>query len=331
MRNNWKVSVVIPAYNAEAFIVDAIRSARTQTYPIHEIIVVDDGSKDGTVAKVEQCGVANVTLIRKPNGGSASARNVGIHAATGDVIAFLDADDLWLPEKTEKQVTRMQQTGATLVYCSKSWIDEQQNPIPNRDPQVTFPEGNILADLIRGNYITSASCVLATKASLEQVGGFDESRKIFGAEDHELWLRMAHQFKMAAVQEELVRYRRHGANVTNEHENGCPYSRNVPDRVGSRLKASLKEVGLERLVRRRTEELLVEAIRDSFSRENYGEMRGFVGMAFRRRQIPFGCLHLAVISLFPVSLIKGLRVLGKKRVSAMATLVCGAVLLAVLE
>src|SRR5262245_19101881 len=98
------VSVIIPAYNAEAFIADTIRSVLAQTYQDFEVIVVDDGSRDGT-AKALQPFESRVRLHTQANAGVATARNTGVGLATGTFIAFLDADDLWLPHKLEQQLT----------------------------------------------------------------------------------------------------------------------------------------------------------------------------------------------------------------------------------
>jgi glycosyltransferase involved in cell wall biosynthesis len=101
-RGNTSVSAVIPAYNAERFISGAIQSVLVQTYEIAEIIVVDDGSMDRT-AEIA-AGFPEARVIRRPNGGPGAARNTGIHAASGEWIAFLDSDDLWVPRKTEIQL-----------------------------------------------------------------------------------------------------------------------------------------------------------------------------------------------------------------------------------
>ena len=99
-----KVSVIIPAYNAEKFIGEAIESVLNQTYKNIEIIVVDDGSKDNTYHIVKQNFGNQVKLIRKKNGGVSSARNMGVKNAEGEFIAYLDADDYWLPQKLEIQL-----------------------------------------------------------------------------------------------------------------------------------------------------------------------------------------------------------------------------------
>src|SRR5512134_3903793 len=99
------LSVIIPAYNAEAFIADTVHSALNQTYRDLEVIVVDDGSKDGTRDRLDAFG-RRVRVHQQANSGVARARNAGVRLATGDWIAFLDADDLWLPHKIERQMER---------------------------------------------------------------------------------------------------------------------------------------------------------------------------------------------------------------------------------
>jgi|GEM_PF-1470548 len=302
-----KISAIIPAYNAEAFILEAIRSIEAQTYPIDEIIVVDDGSKDGTVAKVEQYGSKRVKLVRKPNGGSASARNLGIQVACGDVIAFLDADDQWLPQKVEKQIERMQQTGAALVYCGKVWVDEQGRPIVNRDPQVSYPEGEILKDLIQGNYITSTSCVVATRESLEAVDGFNEIKHVAGAEDHELWLRMAKNYRFAATREELVLYRRHSSNMTNNRQHYYSSSVSALDHFCGQLNEQEATNELRVLINARIKKLITGAILEMFYLGHYADQRKFVRMAIKRRLLSWRHIDVVLLSFLPDPMIRLLR------------------------
>ena len=102
LENPFSVSVIIPAYNAEPYIVRCIRSVLMQSFPVHEIIVVDDGSADLTARLAEHYG-SPVRVIRQENAGVSAARNTGIHAASGNWIAFLDADDQWLPDRLKNQ------------------------------------------------------------------------------------------------------------------------------------------------------------------------------------------------------------------------------------
>ena len=153
---NTSVSAVIPAYNAEHFISDTIQSVLAQTYEIAEVIVVDDGSSDRTaeVAAV----FSRTRVIRRPNGGQGAARNTGIFAASGEWIALLDHDDIWLPRKTEVQ-----------LGCVASDVGVIHG---NQVEEVNF--GNLWH---RQAHI-GPSGTLIRKQTLLEVGGFEESRAV---------------------------------------------------------------------------------------------------------------------------------------------------------
>jgi glycosyltransferase involved in cell wall biosynthesis len=166
---NPLVSVVIPAYNAEQFIAEAIQSVLDQTHEVTEIIVVDDGSADNTSEVA--AGYARTRVIKQPNGGPGAARNTGIKAASGEWIAFLDSDDLWLPRKTEIQLGYV--TPDVGVIHS------------NRFDPINF--GNLWH---RQTHITPSGALVRKQALLD-VGGFEESRTIISVEDLNVWLRIA--------------------------------------------------------------------------------------------------------------------------------------------
>jgi glycosyltransferase involved in cell wall biosynthesis len=161
-----KVSGVIPAYNAEVTIAAAIESTLNQTYPLLEVIVVDDGSSDRTAEIVSRY---PVRLIRQPNAGVARARNAGIEAAQGDWIALLDSDDTWKPEKTAVQV-RYIEPSVGVIYS-------------NRPPEITFEK------LWRGRLSISPSGALVRKSIFQEIGGFDS--RLQGTEDLNLWQRIS--------------------------------------------------------------------------------------------------------------------------------------------
>lgn len=186
------ISVVIPAYNAEAFICRALESALRQTLPPVEILVVDDGSNDQTAKLAEQYD-PRVQVIRKANGGPASARNAGIERANSEWIALLDADDFWLPSKLEKQV-RVIEPGVALVH---SGAVGRRTEFP---AEITFQE------LWSSNYISSSS-VLILREAFNSAGGFDEDPALIGLEDYNLWLRIvAAGWKIRSISEELIVY-----------------------------------------------------------------------------------------------------------------------------
>jgi glycosyltransferase involved in cell wall biosynthesis len=168
-QSDVSVSAVIPAYNAELTISDTIQSVLAQTCEIAEIIVVDDGSSDRT-AEVA-AGFPRTRVMKRPNGGPGAARNTGIHAASGEWIAFLDSDDNWIPRKTEIQLECVT-PDAGVIHC-------------NRFDPIHF--GNLWH---RQAHI-SPSGALVRKQALLDVGGFPESRAVMSVEDLSLWLKIA--------------------------------------------------------------------------------------------------------------------------------------------
>lgn len=189
-----RISVVIPAYNAERTIIRTLESVFAQTFPPHEIIVVDDGSQDRTAEVVSQL-APRVRLIRQGNAGPAAARNHGIREATGEWIALLDSDDTWLPEKLQRQARELRPDVA-LVHC---YIVEAVDEV---DAELDFET------LWRGNRIGTSSVILS-KSAFNAVGGFNEDRRMMGVEDYNLWLRLAGAgLKIVTVKEPLSSYTR---------------------------------------------------------------------------------------------------------------------------
>lgn len=202
------VSVIIPAYNAERWIGATLASALAQTYRNLEVVVVDDGSRDRTTEIIQSfaAGDPRVRLLRQANCSPAAARNVGLAAATGSLIAPLDADDLWRPEKLEKQVAAMRLAGPRigLVYSWMSIIDKADRIIArNLRPRY---QGNVYADVVLACFIPSASIPLIRRSCLDEVGGFDLGVPV--CEDLKLYLEIAERYEFALVPEFLVGYRR---------------------------------------------------------------------------------------------------------------------------
>jgi glycosyltransferase involved in cell wall biosynthesis len=202
------VSVVIPAYNAAPYIADTVRSVLCQTYQDVEIIVVDDGSTDGTLARLEEFG-DRIRVHQQANGGVARARNTGVGLSTGSWIAFLDADDLWLPNKIERQMTI---TDAPLTFTDR-YNFGARGDLPELQSLVTPMRGGDLFVplLLEGNFITSTS-VMIRRALFEQLGGFYTG--LNGTEDWDLWLRVAERNPIGFCSEPLVRYRFHAAGIS---------------------------------------------------------------------------------------------------------------------
>jgi len=199
-----KVTVIIPAYNAERFIKQTINSVLNQTFRDFEIIVVDDGSKDETAKIVNSYG-SLVRCVRKTNDGVSSARNTGIENAVGKYIAFLDSDDLWESTKLEKQVALLDANpNVGLCFVGTERIDENLMSL-NKTAALDYPD--FCEALLLYSCVVSGSCssVMLRSEIARLSGGFDSSFTNY--EDWELWLRLSLQTTFAPIPEYLVKYR----------------------------------------------------------------------------------------------------------------------------
>jgi glycosyltransferase involved in cell wall biosynthesis len=209
------VSVVIPAYNAQEYIEEAIKSVLAQTYQNWEIIVVNDGSTDNTAAVVQQFGDA-IHYIYQPNRGLSAARNAAILDARAEIIALLDADDLWETEFLEKMVVHLQQhQEAAAVYCGFRYIDAQGQVVGYPQIKTVPPESFYETLICKGNWLVPCSVVFRKRLA-EEAGIFDESLR--ASEDADLWARLSVSYPFIGVPEALVRYRRHDSNMTKDPE-----------------------------------------------------------------------------------------------------------------
>lgn len=201
------VSVVIPVYNGEKFLAETLESVLSQTYPHVECVLVNDGSTDNTAAIAASFG-DKIRYFEKANGGVSAARNFGIRRASGDFIAFLDADDLWLPEKIEKQMRLFEkQEDLGLVYCGCEIADENKNTIGYKTPV----EGKDLLEntlLLKREIGAMSTTGIVPKKIFDAVGLFDESLST-GA-DADLVCRIGFRFPLSFVSETLALYRQHG-------------------------------------------------------------------------------------------------------------------------
>jgi len=207
MSENPLVSVIIPAYNAAEFIGETLDSVFAQTFTRYEVIVINDGSPDTeALEQVLQRYPANLRYIKQENQGAAAARNTGIRAANTECVAFLDADDTWLPEFLEKQMDFLERSNADFVFCDALLVGD--TPLSGRtfmqvDPSrgAVTPE-NLLS--IKVSVLTST--VVSRKAPIMEVGLFDE--KIRRGHDFDLWLRLAKlRIRFAYHTEVLARHR----------------------------------------------------------------------------------------------------------------------------
>ena len=192
------VSVIIPTYNRGWCLNDAVDSVFSQTYERYELIVVDDGSEDDTGKRLSR--YEDITVITQHNRGVSAARNRGIALSKGDLIAFLDSDDLWLPEKLSVQVAFFQANPEALIcQTQETWIRNGRRIHPKNRHQKQA--GNFFERSL-GLCLVSPSAVMIKKRLFETVGLFDES--LPACEDYDLWLRVGVSIPIFLIDEPLV-------------------------------------------------------------------------------------------------------------------------------
>ena len=198
------ISVIIPVYNGGKTIQETIESVLNQTLSNIELIVINDGSQDNTLEIVASIQDSRIKVFSYPNAGVNASRNRGVSQASGDFIAFLDADDLWTPDKLETQLRALQENDQAAV--AYSWVDyiDGSNRFLHPGVHVTAT-GDVFKELLVLNFLENGSNPLIRRQALAQVGDFEES--LTHAEDWDMWLRLAAQYHFTAVPSPQVLYR----------------------------------------------------------------------------------------------------------------------------
>ena len=214
-----RVSVIIPSYNRADYLPLTLQSIFDQALAPDEIIVVDDGSSDGTAELVKDYG-SRVRYFGQNHLGVAAARNLGLSMAHGDVIAWLDADDLWDPDFLRTVVSRLElDQSIDGVYTGFALIDSAGNVLVTPEPKVVPPAGLFQA-LIDSDFIITSAFVVRKKC-FEQVGCFDESFRI--CEDYDMFLRLSKVFTLVGVSQPLMKLRVHEHNITRDTQIFCRF------------------------------------------------------------------------------------------------------------
>ncbi|HEV2139111.1 MAG TPA: glycosyltransferase [Nitrososphaerales archaeon] len=212
-----EVSVVMPNYNKGRFISAAIQSVLDQTFSDLELIIVDDASTDDSVLVAERYARAHGTKVRllefSERKGPAAARNAGIRSAKGEVICFLDSDDLYSPQKVERQLDALKaETKPMVVYCDWWRIDQEGNMLNRGKRERLQKSGRVFPNALRMVFGFS-TMFLVRKELLEAVGLYDES--LWWAEDYDLALKLARDYDFKYLEEQLYGYRTHEENTRN--------------------------------------------------------------------------------------------------------------------
>lgn len=208
-----EISVIVPTYNYAHFIGDCLDSIFAQTYKDFEVIVIDDGSTDDTARVLEKY-KGEIRYIYQENKGLPAARNTGIQAAQGEYLAFLDSDDLWLPEKLDEQIRFLRNdTDMGIIFSDASAFNEKGMIRKSILKEENICTGFCFQRLFMGNYLVMPT-VMIRKRCLVESGLFDES--LTAVEDYDLWLRISLFYKIGFVDKVLAMYRVHPSNMSGD-------------------------------------------------------------------------------------------------------------------
>lgn len=235
MSDALQVCVVIPCYNREDTVVEAVQSVLDQDYPgLEQVIAVDDGSSDGTVAQLQTINDPRLVITTNTHeSGASGARNHGAALSSAPWIAFQDSDDLWLPGKLAKQMARVTDSAEdpVAVYCGMAVKadTDPDTPVTKRYPSrdIAPLEGDILPSLVRNSYI-STQMLVVRRDVFDRLGGFDESFRALV--DWELMLRVAQEGPVAFVDEDLVVQRMTGNSITRSSEKRLESQRRIAEK-----------------------------------------------------------------------------------------------------
>lgn len=214
-----KVSILLTCFNHLAYLPACLEGVRAQTFRDHEIIALDDGSTDGSREWLESNAKDAKLVFNETNVGTYGTLNRGLEAVTGEFVAVLNDDDLWAPEKLERQLSLFEaHPEVGLVHTDGWFIDGQGNRLEGSPLGFEFPRtetGDLLLALLYANKII-ASAALVRRECFDKLGGFNEA--YFGSGDWEMWLRIAEEWQIGFVAEPLTFYRVHGENASHKLE-----------------------------------------------------------------------------------------------------------------
>ena len=255
MNPNPTVSIVMPAYNVAAYIGETLDSVFEQTFTDYEVILVNDGSPDTVeLDKAIEPHLNRIRYIKQKNLGAGAARNEGLRAARGEFIAFLDADDLWLPNYLEEQLRFIRENGFDLVCADAMHFGD--SPLAGRTYMETYmpiaPQAGevTVLGLVSAEQSLITSGIVARRAPIIEVGLFDEGLR--NSQDFDLWLRLVRHGVRSGYQKQLLlRYRCHENSLSGDEINRTARQLRVYDKVESSLTPEERPAILSAIERRR--------------------------------------------------------------------------------
>ena len=258
-----RVTALVPAYNAAAWLAETLDSALAQSFRDFEVVVVDDGSSDATGAIADRYAAQHperIRVIHQANAGLPAARNAAIAAARGEYLALLDADDVWRPDHLQRAVAALDaDPGLGLVHANIERIDAEGRTIEVCGPRWRGVADPYAALALRLEHVSCPTAVFR-RSAVEAVGGFDLRFTGLGCEDRDLWLRIVERFGIRYLDHVTAGYRMHGGSMSANHERmgkarqclldklratprGAPLARHVAAMIASDLGYELQRNG----------------------------------------------------------------------------------------
>ena len=300
MQDKPLFTVVIPAYNAEAFVCNALDSVASQTFTDYEVIVVDDGSTDETSREIaswsKKYPEVNLEILKQANKGIGGARNTGIRQANGVFVGFLDADDVWLEQKLEFVADHIKEAPGVDVVCHDEWL--QMDKVGKK--RLTYGPYATYRDLLfNGNCISTSATVVRRQKILE-VGGFSEDMRFNGVEDYDLWLRLGRAgCRIEYLHKILGVYQVCGQGVTNNIVLHNQNAMNVLEAHFQRWHP--KTLYYRCLIRRRRARTLRSHGHVFMMRGNHREAQRYLCMALKEYPFSWKIWVLALLNIAKIS------------------------------
>ncbi len=217
MPNKPLVTIVIPVYNRISLLYNAVESIVKQTYTNWELIITDDGSTDGTAEWVRSIPDSRVRLLQLSHSGHiGSVRNMGVRAGSGEWVAFLDSDDVWMPEKLALQLYALEKSGTRWCYGKFELMNESGQTVPSKWGAYRSISGWIIKQLLTTAASVFIGSVMVHRSLFEEVNGFSADPRLLYRGDYELALRLALRAEVISLPDILVRVLEHGGRSTNK-------------------------------------------------------------------------------------------------------------------
>ena len=291
------ISVIIPVYNGEKTIKQTIESVLNQTFRDFELLIINDGSQDATLEIIQAINDARIQAFSYPNSGVSASRNRALTKAKGEFISFIDADDLWTPNKLELQLKALQDNPqAAVAYSWSDWIDESGQFL--RSGGHITVNGKAYEKLLLRDFIESGSNPLIRKQALDEVGYFEQS--VTPAEDWDMWLRLAARYEFVTVEVPQILYRISPNSASFNIVKMEAGSLKVIERVFAQAPESLQDLKRETLASRYNY-LTFKALEGNLDRKNGLTAARFLIQALKHDLALLGRTKIMVIVVVKIA------------------------------